>query len=205
MQALDGLWTRGARRFKFVDRTFNLKIDTSAAILDFFLGKLDANPADPPFVHFELIPDHLPEKLRGRIARFPAGTLQFEIGIQTFNETVQALISRRQDNDKAESHLRWLREHTAAHLHVDLIAGLPGEDLASFARGFDRLLALRPHEIQLGILKRLRGAPIARHTQAFALDFNPAPPYEVRATRDLDAPTMRRIARMAQAWDRVAN
>jgi hypothetical protein len=205
LRDLDMLWRRGARRLKFVDRTFNLKIDTSAAILDFFLGKLDANPADPPFVHFELIPDHLPEKLKARIARFPAGTLQFEIGIQTFNETVQALISRRQDNDKAASHLRWLREHTAAHLHVDLIAGLPGEDLASFARGFDRLLALRPHEIQLGILKRLRGAPIARHTQAFALDFNPAPPYEVCATRDLDAPTMRRIARMAQAWDRVAN
>jgi radical SAM superfamily enzyme YgiQ (UPF0313 family) len=205
LRELDRLWARGARRFKFVDRTFNLKIDTSAAILDFFLGKLDANPADAPFAHFELIPDHLPEKLKERIARFPAGSLQFEIGIQTFNEDVQALISRRQDNAQAEANLRWLREHTAAHLHVDLIAGLPGEDLASFARGFDRLLALRPHEIQLGILKRLRGAPISRHTQAFALDFNPAPPYEVRATRDIGAPTMRRIAHMAQAWDRVAN
>jgi hypothetical protein len=205
LRELDGLWARGARRFKFVDRTFNLKIDTSAAILDFFLGKLDVDASDPPFVHFELIPDHLPDRLKERIARFPAGTLQFEIGIQTFNETVQALISRRQDNAKAEANLRWLRKHTAAYLHVDLIAGLPGEDLASFARGFDRLLALRPHEIQLGILKRLRGAPIARHTPAYALDFNPEPPYEVRATRDIDATTMQRIARMAQAWDRVAN
>jgi hypothetical protein len=205
LRELDGLWARGARRFKFVDRTFNLKIDTSAAILDFFLGKLDVDANDPPFVHFELIPDHLPERLKERIARFPAGSLQFEIGIQTFDETVQALISRRQDNAQAEANLRWLREHTAAHLHVDLIAGLPGEDLASFARGFDRLLGLRPHEIQLGILKRLRGAPIARHTDAFALDFNPEPPYAVRATRDLDAPTMQRIVRMAQAWDRVAN
>jgi hypothetical protein len=62
-----------------------------------------------------------------------------------------------------------------------------------------------PHEIQFGILKRLRGAPIGRHTSAFALDFDPAPPYAVRATREIDAPTMRRIARMAQAWDRVAN
>jgi hypothetical protein len=205
LRELDRLWTRGARRFKFVDRTFNLKIDTSATILDFFLHKVDATPDDPPFVHFELIPDHLPEKLKERIARFPAGSLQFEIGIQTWNVEVQGLISRRQDNAQAEANLRWLREHTAAHLHVDLIAGLPGEDLASFACGFDRLLALRPHEIQLGILKRLRGAPIARHAEAFALDFNPEPPYEVRATRDIDAPTMRRIARMAQAWDRVAN
>lgn len=205
LRQLDSLWARGARRFKFVDRTFNLKIDASAAILDFFLGKLDSNPTDPPFLHFELIPDHLPDRLKQRIARFPAGTLQFEIGIQTFNETVQALISRRQDNAEAEANLRWLREHTAAHLHVDLIAGLPGEDLESFARGFDRLLTLRPHEIQLGMLKRLRGAPIARHTQAFALDFDPEPPYAVRSTRDIDAATMQRIARMAQAWDRVAN
>jgi hypothetical protein len=205
LRELDGLWARGARRFKFVDRTFNLKIDTSTAILDFFLGKLAADTSDLPFVHFELIPDHLPEKLKERIARFPAGSLQFEIGIQTFNESVQALISRRQANAQAEANLRWLRDHSAAHLHVDLIAGLPGEDLSSFARGFDRLLALRPHEIQLGILKRLRGAPISRHTEAFALDFNPAPPYGVRATRDIDAATMQRIARMAQAWDRVAN
>jgi hypothetical protein len=205
LRELDGLWARGARRFKFVDRTFNLKIDTAAAILDFFLARIKADAGDPPFVHFELIPDHLPEKLKERIARFPAGSLQFEIGIQTWNPDVQALISRRQDNAQAEANLRWLREHSTAHLHVDLIAGLPGEDLASFARGFDRLLALRPHEIQLGILKRLRGAPIGRHTSAFALDFDPAPPYAVRATRDIDAPTMRRIARMAQAWDRVAN
>lgn len=205
LRELDGLWARGARRFKFVDRTFNLKIDTSAAILDFFLARIDADAGDPPFVHFELIPDHLPARLRERIARFPAGSLQFEIGIQTWNENVQALISRRQDNALAEANLRWLRQHTAAHLHVDLIAGLPGEDLTSFARGFDRLLTLGPHEIQLGILKRLRGAPIARHTAAFALDFNADPPYEVRATRDIDAATMQRIARMAQAWDRVAN
>jgi len=205
LRELDALWARGARRFKFVDRTFNLKLDASLGILDFFLGKLAADADDPPFVHFELIPDHLPERLKAQIARFPAGSLQFEIGIQTWNKAVQRNISRRQDNAAAEANLRWLREHTQAHLHVDLIAGLPGEDLASFAAGFDRLLALQPHEIQLGILKRLRGAPIARHTEAYALDFNPQPPYEVRATRDIDAPTMQRIVRMAQAWDRVAN
>jgi len=206
---LGALWERGARRFKFVDRTFNLKIDASAALLDFFLARIEADADDPPFVHFELIPDHLPARLRERIARFPPGSLQFEIGIQSWNEAVQWHISRRQDNALAEANLRWLRQHTQAHLHVDLIAGLPGEDLASFARGFDRLLALGPHEIQLGILKRLRGAPLfakaARHTQAFALDFNPQPPYEVRSTRDLDAATLRRIANMAMAWDRVAN
>jgi hypothetical protein len=205
LAALARLYERGARHFKFVDRTFNLKADTGRAILEFFVERIEANPHDPPFVHFELIPDHLPERLRAPIARFPAGTLQFEIGIQTFDERVQKLISRRQDNAAAEANLRWLRAHTNVHLHVDLIAGLPGEDLASFARGFDRLVRLAPHEIQLGILKRLRGAPIARHSEAYGLRFNPEPPYNVLATDRIDFATMQRVARCARYWDLVAN
>jgi hypothetical protein len=202
---LERLHARGARQFRFVDRTFNLKIDTSLAILRFFLDRIEADPADPRFAHFELIPDHLPEKLREPIARFPPGTLQLEIGIQTFDPQVQRLISRRQDNAAAEDNLRWLRAHTQAHLHVDLIAGLPGEDIESFAQGFDRLLRLGPHEIQLGILKRLRGAPIARHGESHGLRFNPDPPYNVLATDRIDFATMQRIARAAQVWDRIGN
>jgi radical SAM superfamily enzyme YgiQ (UPF0313 family) len=205
LAALARLYARGARHFKFVDRTFNLKADTGRAILEFFLQRIAANPDDPPFAHFELVPDHLPERLREPIARFPAGTLQLEIGIQTFDEEVQKRISRRQDNAAAEANLRWLRSHTNAHLHVDLIAGLPGEDLSSFARGFDRLVRLAPHEIQVGILKRLRGAPIARHTEAFGLRFNPDPPYNVLATDAIDFATMQRVVRFARYWDLVAN
>ncbi len=205
LQELETLWQRGARRYKFVDRTFNLRIEASAAILDFFLQRIERSPDDPPFLHFELIPDHLPAALRGRLARFPAGTLQLEIGIQTFNVEVQALISRRQKNEAAEANLRWLRAETHAHLHVDLIAGLPGEDLASLAAGFDRLVALRPHEIQLGVLKRLRGAPIARHAERHAMHFNAEAPYEVISTGLIDAPTMQRVRRFARYWDLIAN
>jgi len=205
LRDLEDLWQRGARRYKFVDRTFNLRVETSVAILDFFLQRIESAPDDPPFLHFELIPDHLPTALRGRLARFHAGTLQLEIGIQTFNVQVQALISRRQKNDEAEANLRWLRTETRAHLHVDLIAGLPGEDLASLAAGFDRLVALRPHEIQVGVLKRLRGAPIARHSESHALLFNAEAPYEVISTRVIDAPTMQRIRRFARYWDLIAN
>src|SRR5690606_36226308 len=85
------------------------------------------------------------------------------------------------------------------------IAGLPGEDLASFGAGFDRLLALGPHEIQLGILKRLRGAPIARHTESHGLRFNPEPPYNVLATDRIDFEAMQRFDLFARLWDRVTN
>jgi radical SAM superfamily enzyme YgiQ (UPF0313 family) len=202
---METMHARGARLFKFVDRTFNLNIKTSLKIMQFFLDKIAANPDDPVYAHFELVPDHLPDALKAGIAQFPPGALQFEIGIQSFNPEVQALVSRRQDNAKAAENIRWLMEHSHAHLHVDLIAGLPGEDVASFARGFDQLVALGPHEIQFGILKRLRGTPIIRHTEAFKMVFDPYPPYTVLSTRDIDFSTMQRLVRFARYWDLVAN
>ena len=202
---LEVLHARGARRFKFVDRTFNLNIRTSLKLMDFFLDKLAAHPDDPVYAHFEVVPDHLPDALKAAIARFPPGSLQFEIGIQSFNPTVQGLVSRRQDNEKAAENIRWLVDHSAAHLHVDLIAGLPGEDLDSFACGFDRLVALAPHEIQFGILKRLRGTPIIRHTEAYGLVFDDHAPYTILATSLIDFHTMQRLVRFARYWDLVAN
>ena len=125
--------------------------------------------------------------------------------MQTFNPAVQTLISRKQDNRKTEENLLWLRQHTHAHLHADLIAGLPGEDLASFAAGFNRLAALDPHEIQVGILKRLRGAPIDRHTLDFDCRYNPQPPYNLLCSALLDFATMRRLERFARYWDLIGN
>jgi radical SAM superfamily enzyme YgiQ (UPF0313 family) len=202
---MEDLYARGARLFKFVDRTFNLNIKTSQRIMQFFLDKIAAHPDDPVYAHFELVPDHLPGALKATIARFPPGALQFEIGIQSFNPAVQALVSRRQDNAKAAENIRWLHEHSHAHLHVDLIAGLPGEDVDSFARGFDHLVSLGPHEIQFGILKRLRGTPIIRHTDDFKMVYDPYPPYTVLATNLIDFATMQRLVRFARYWDLVAN
>ena len=118
---------------------------------------------------------------------------------------MQRLIGRRQDDARAEDNLRWLREHTQAHLHVDLIAGLPGEDVASFGAGFDRLARLDPHEIQVGILKRLRGAPIARHTDTHGMVFSPDPPYNVLATAAIPFSDIQRLARFARYWDLIGN
>ncbi|HEY0720443.1 MAG TPA: DUF4080 domain-containing protein [Gammaproteobacteria bacterium] len=201
LEELDLLYRRGVRHFKFVDRTFNLNAQVGTRILDFFLARLD----ERLFLHFEVIPDHLPDPLKERLAHFPAGTLQLEIGVQSFNTVVQQLINRKQDNSRSEANLRWLRQHTHAHLHADLIAGLPGEDMASFVAGFDRLVALRPHEIQVGILKRLRGAPIARHTQSYQLRFSPYPPYEILATDRITFADMRRLVRFARYWDLIGN
>ncbi len=198
---LQALYDRGARQFKFVDRTFNLNSNTSLRIMEFFLDRLDATL----FLHFELIPDHLPDSLKRAITRFPPGSLQFEIGIQTFNPDVQALISRRQDNQKTAENLIWLRSATQAHIHADLIVGLPGETVASFAQGFNRLVALNPHEIQVGILKRLRGTLINRHTGTCGIKYNPCPPYNILCSDLIDFGTMQRLNRLARYWDLIAN
>ncbi|MBP6851535.1 MAG: DUF4080 domain-containing protein [Rhodoferax sp.] len=209
LDALDALYRRGARNFKFVDRTFNLKTGAALQILQFFLDRLPApgTPASAPdlLVHFELIPDHLPEALRRAIAAFPAGVLQFEVGVQTFDVDVQKRIQRVQDNTRTEAHLRWLVQHTQAHVHADLIFGLPGESLDGFGRGFDRLLALRPHEIQLGVLKRLRGTPLAAQAAASGLVFDPQPPYALRESAEVSARDLQRFTRLARYWDLIAN
>ena len=201
LDAMDDLYQRGARNFKFIDRTFNLKVSTSIAILEFFLERM----GDDLYLHFEVIPDHLPEKLKQVLARFPPGSLQFEIGVQTFDPEIQQTISRKQSNEKTCANLKWLRDNTGAHIHADLIFGLPGDTLDNFARSFDQLVALNPQEVQLGILKRLRGAPINRHNEAFQLRYNPAAPYNILSTRDIDFATMQRVNRFARFWDMIGN
>lgn len=195
------LLDRGVRHFKFVDRTFNLNANIGRSILQFFLERYRPGL----FLHFEMIPDRLPESLREPIKRFLPGALQFEVGIQTFNEEVSQRISRRQDNAKVEDNLRFLRCETGVHVHADLIVGLPGEGVDSFAAGFDRLVSLRPQEIQVGMLKRLRGTPIVRHDVEFGMVYSPHAPYEVLQTRDIDFATMQRMRRFSRYWDLVVN
>ena len=198
---MDALLSRGLLRFKFVDRTFNLKIESSRRILAFFRERLRPGL----FLHFEMVPDRLPEPLRAELASFPAGVVQLEVGIQTFDDDVARRIARRQDGSRIEDNLRYLAAHTGVHVHADLIVGLPGEDLATFGRGFDRLWSLGANEIQVGILKRLRGAPIIRHDEESAMIYSESPPYDVLCTAALSFEDAQRMKRFARYFDLVVN
>ena len=195
------LLDRGVKLFKFADRTFSATGPASLQILEFF--REHHRPGLR--LHFEMVPDRISELWRKAILSFPPGALQFEIGIQTFNEEVSHRIGRKQDNQKIEEILVFLRNQTDCHLHADLIAGLPGETQDSFAAGFDRLVKLKPHEIQVGILKRLRGAPIDRHTSEWKMVYNPLPPYDLLQNKLLSFEQMLWIRRFARSWDMVAN
>lgn len=201
LEAMQALLDRGLMHFKFVDRTFNLNLAVGRSILSFFLERYRPGL----FLHFEMIPDRLPESLCDLIEKFPAGALQFEVGIQTFNADVSELVSRRQNNAAVEKNLRFLRERTGVHVHADLIVGLPGESIESFGAGFNRLVALYPQEIQVGMLKRLRGTPIVRHDLTWGMIYSQYPPYEILQTKLIDYAAMQRLRRFARYWDLVAN
>jgi radical SAM superfamily enzyme YgiQ (UPF0313 family) len=201
LKQMEVLYQRGARNFKFIDRTFNLNINTTMQIMQFFLDRM----TDDLYLHFEVVPDHLPRKLKELLTQFPEGSLQFEIGIQTFNVEVQKNISRKQNNAKSKDNLIWLKDNTNAHIHADLIFGLPGETFDTFKDSFNQLYHCRPHEIQMGILKRLKGSPIIRHTEAFDLRFNPLPPFNILSTDRVSFTTMQRINRFARYWDMIGN
>ncbi|MBO9666017.1 MAG: DUF4080 domain-containing protein [Bdellovibrio sp.] len=195
------LMDRGARQFKFIDRTFNLSPTICTQILNFFLEHMHLNL----FLHFEMVPDRLPTEIRELIKKFPAGSLQFEIGIQTWNTDVARLVSRRNDLEKVKDNFRFLAEKTGVHSHADLIAGLPGEDIESFGKGFDILAGLRPDEIQVGILKRLKGAPISRHDKEWEMVYSDAPPFQILRTKSMDFETLQKMNRFSKYWDLFAN
>jgi len=210
---MDDLIQRGAKTFKFLDRTFNLNIERARYIMEFFLNKIEKR-AEPFVVHFEMVPSRFPPELIETVARFPPGTLRLEIGIQTLNPDVAARIGRPSKPEQELAALSLLREKTHAIIHADLIAGLPGEDMASFGKGFDSLWAAlslpstdseSSTEIQLGILKLLPGTAIVRHSAAFGMCYNLSPPYEVMETAAMPAGDLERLKNFARFWELIVN
>ena len=194
------LWQRGARAFKFVDRTFNLNMKSANRILDFFLEK-----EEEYFAHFEVIPDHFPLSLRDKIKQFPHGALQLEIGIQTLNLDVAKNISRHLDLEKIEKNISFLENETAAHIHLDLIVGLPGETLESFGKNLDKLVSMSSCEIQIGILKKLSGTYIKRHDNEFKMVYSDIPPYDILQNNLLSFNDIQIMKRFARFWDLTYN
>lgn len=199
LEEFGALWRRGVRNFKFIDRTFNLNIKTANKLLDFFLEK------EPPyFAHFEVVPDHFPESLKEKIAKFPHGALQLEIGIQTLNPEIANNISRPLKLDKIKENIAWL-EQTNVHMHLDLIVGLPGETLESFGANLDELMSLSSCEIQIGILKKLSGTYINRHDVECGMIYSDIPPYDVLQTSTLSFSDIQIMKRFSRFWDLMYN
>jgi radical SAM superfamily enzyme YgiQ (UPF0313 family) len=200
LEQFETLWKRGVRNFKFIDRTFNLNNRFANALMDFFLSK------EPPyFAHFEVIPEHFPESIRERIAHFPPGSLQLEVGIQTLNPEIADNINRPLRIEKIRRNIAFLENETQAHMHLDLIVGLPGETLESFGANLDVLCAMTRSEIQIGILKKLSGTTLSRHDTLHGMVYSDKPPYDVLKTDKVSFKQLQQMKRFARFWDLLYN
>jgi radical SAM superfamily enzyme YgiQ (UPF0313 family) len=200
LEEFETLWQRGARNFKFIDRTFNLNMKTANRLLEFFLNK-----DEQYFAHFEVIPDHFPDSIKQNIKKFPHGALQLEIGIQTLNLDIANNISRQLKLDKIKENIRFLEHETHAHIHLDLIVGLPGETLESFGKNLDELVSLSSCEIQIGILKKLSGTYINRHDIKHGMVYSDIPPYDILKNNQLSFNDIQIMKRFARFWDLTYN
>lgn len=188
---------RDVKQFKFVDRTFNLKFDRVQKMLHFF----KENWQDGMILHFEIFPDKLSPAMLQEIKNFPNGGLHLEAGVQTFYEPALKALSRKQDEQKTLDNIRFISEETGAAIHADLVAGIPEATFKTFEEDFNKLMTSQPEELQIGILKRLRGAPIKRHTEEYQMVYSKYPPYEVLQTKDMSYAELQQIKRLARYFD----
>jgi radical SAM superfamily enzyme YgiQ (UPF0313 family) len=200
LESFEILWQRGARNFKFIDRTFNLNIELATRLMEFFLSKKEKYT-----LHFEVIPEKFPDELKSLLREFPPHTLQLEIGIQTLNKDIAKNINRSMNYNKIVSNIEFLEKETHVHLHLDLIVGLPNESLQSFGKGLNRLASIADSEIQIGILKKLSGTTLNRHDKEHGMIYSDQPPYDILQNNLIDFATMQHMKRFARFWDMVYN
>lgn len=164
---------------KFIDRTFNIREDRTLEILKFIYE----NDNGITNFHFEIAADLISKAQLDIISRMRPGLIQLEIGVQSTNEETIREIDRVTDFEKIKNIVRRIKENNNVHIHLDLIAGLPKEDKKSFIRSFNDVYELKPHELQLGFLKVLKGAKMHDMAEQYELKYLDKAPYEVLSTK----------------------
>ena len=152
-----------------------------------------------------MVGDILTPEILNFLETVPPGMFQFEIGIQTTTKSVQETIQRKQSNQKLFETIQRLGEQDRIHFHCDLIFGLPGETLEHIKESFSQVIALRPHELQLGFLKFLPGAPINNLVEKHQYSYQSTPPYELISHQDLSAEEVLYLKQFVDIFDRYYN
>lgn len=195
----------GTQTVKFVDRTFNANAERANEILLFIKENYGKEIPDNVCFHFEIAGDILKESTLEILSSMPCGAVQLEIGMQSFNKETLSIINRRTDTEKLISNIVKLVGFGNIHIHIDLIAGLTGEDLVSFKEGFNTAYLLKAHMLQMGFLKLLYGADMRRNKDKYPCTFTAEPPYEVTSTPWLSADEITMLKKCEDAVDRLYN
>lgn len=188
------------RLVKFVDRTFNCNHKFTMAIWEFLI-----NQETKTQFHFEISADILKEAELELLRKAPKDRFQFEVGVQTTNDEVLNKINRFVNFSDIKEKVDELLKIRNIKQHLDLIAGLPGEDYNSFKKSFNDVYSIAPEEIQLGFLKLLRGSSMREEAQEYGMKYSPYPPYEILKTKDISYEELIKLKKVEEMVDKYYN
>ncbi len=199
-QELGDILAQNPKVVCFVDRTFN---DIPQRTLDLwqFLVRQDVSTT----FHFEISPRNFSSAMLDFLKTVPSGRFQFEIGIQSTNETTLASIQRPANIKEQLEVVAHLAVMDNIHLHVDLILGLPFETEQSFLYSFGRVFKTGAHYIQMGLLKILPETPLFHSCQEFKINYCTSPPYEIISSRWMDRSVIERLYWFGECVERFYN
>lgn len=194
------LMDAGVKLVKFVDRTFNCHKKRAMEIFEFVIE----NSVDTCF-HFEAAGDLFDDDMINLLSKAPEGIIQFEIGIQSVNQRTLKEVNRKTDIKKVFYYTKKLLDLKNIHIHLDLIAGLPYEDYESFKNSFNEVYSLRPHNLQLGFLKMLKGSGIRENDKKHNYLYRDYPPYEVLGNNVLTFEELLKLKKIEKMVERYYN
>ncbi|NMA69001.1 MAG: B12-binding domain-containing radical SAM protein [Desulfitobacterium sp.] len=196
----------GAKTVKLVDRTFNTSKKHAFTILDIAREEAGKFPPDANIrIHCEMAGELIDEEWLNYLRDYPKDLVQFEIGVQSTNQETLDIISRPQKFQRWAGYIKELRRMDKSHLHLDLIAGLPQEDWASFRNSFNDVYKVQPHMLQLGFLKVLKGSGIRNKSEEYGLVYTPDPPYTILETGVLSHKELLKLHRLEEILERYYN
>ncbi|WP_300381983.1 B12-binding domain-containing radical SAM protein [Clostridium sp.] len=188
------------RLVKFVDRTFNCNHKFTMEIWEFLINQ-DTNTK----FHFEISADILKNEEIELLTKAPIDRFQFEVGVQTTNDKVLNKINRFVNFSDIKEKVEELEKVKNIKQHLDLIAGLPGEDYESFKKSFNEVYLIKPEEIQLGFLKLLRGSSMREEAEEYGMKYSPYPPYEIIKTKDISYDELLILKKVEEMVDKYYN
>ncbi|MDU6876860.1 MAG: B12-binding domain-containing radical SAM protein [Clostridium botulinum] len=191
---------KNVKLIKFVDRTFNCNHKFAMEIWE-YIASLDT---DATF-HFEISADLLTEEELDILKKAENGRIQFEIGVQTTNNEVLKNINRYVNFQTIKEKVEELKKLKNIKQHLDLIAGLPGEDYNSFKKSFNDVYSIEPEEIQLGFLKLLKGSSMREEAEKWGMVYSPYPPYEILSTKDISYEELLILKKVEEVVDKYYN
>lgn len=191
------LMDKGAKTFKFLDRTFNCNNNRAIEIISFIINNYKENCV----FQFEITGEIITPEFIKIINSAPKSLFRLEIGIQSTNINTNKLINRPFNKEKLFNNIRMLN----TNIHLDLIAGLPKEDYSSFIKSFNDAISLKPTELQLGILKLLKGTELYNNRNIYKYIFNSSSPYDVISNDSLNSNNLKNIKIVEEVIDHYYN